>query len=47
MGVVLIQAGELNGPWLSYGLTDLPLTISNVSIIIRLKCLILDSLNSL
>lgn len=45
--MILIQAGELNGPWLVYGLTELPLTITNASIIIKFKCLILDSLGSL
>lgn len=45
MGVILIQAGELNGPWLVYGLTELPLT--NASIIIKFKYLIPDSLGSL
>lgn len=47
MGVILIQAGELNGPCLVYGPTELPFTISNVSIIMKFKCLILDSLGSL
>lgn len=47
MGIILIQAGELNGPWLVYGLTELPLTITNVSIITKFKCSILESLGSL
>lgn len=36
-----------DGPWLVYGLTELPLTIQNVSIITKFKCLIPDSLGSL
>lgn len=46
MSMLLIQARELNGPYVVYGLSELSLTISSFSIIIQFKHIMLDSLGS-
>lgn len=33
VNMLLIQARELNGPWVVYGLSELSLTISSISVI--------------
>lgn len=33
VNMLLVQARELNGPWVVYGLSELSLTLSSISVI--------------